>query len=85
MAVIQVGELFRKACIKCHGPEDAKGKLDLSNFANWGPERVAEYGPKIATRIVSHDPDVQMPPPESGIKPLSYGEIKLVLSVLALE
>lgn len=81
---VWVGELFRQTCVKCHGPEMAKAELDLSNFANWNDDLIAEYGPKIAARVTSHDPEFQMPPPDSKIvlKPI---EIKKILALLPLE
>lgn len=85
LPLVRVGELFRVACGKCHGPEKAEKDLDLTNFANWDQGRLAEYGLKIAARISSRDPEKQMPPPDSQIDPLTAAEMKLVMSVLPIE
>lgn len=85
LARIEIQQMFNQACIKCHSTEKAKAGLDLSQFDKWGDDQLAEYGPKIAARIISHDAEFQMPPPDSGIKPLSPLEIKKVLAVVPVQ
>ncbi len=84
LGLIWTQGLMNNACAKCHNPEKAKGGLDLSQFDKWDADRLAEYGPKIAARVTSRDPEFQMPPPDSGIKPLTPLEIKKLLDVLPL-
>ncbi|MEO2048850.1 MAG: DUF1553 domain-containing protein [Pirellulales bacterium] len=65
------------ACFVCHGPDTAKRKADLrlddksSVYADRdGYQIVTPNNPddsELYTRIISDDPDLQMPPPDSDI------------------
>ncbi len=64
-------------CFKCHGPDEAVREADLRlDSARWayadrgGSQAVKPGDPDASTlifRINSHDPDEQMPPPDSGL------------------
>ena len=81
--------LFDKACVGCHGPEKAKGKLRLDSLtaALKGGEdgKVIEPGNSAGSVLVHNiahvgDPDDYMPPPKNkaGIPPLTAEQIGLV-------
>jgi mono/diheme cytochrome c family protein len=81
--------LFDKACVGCHGPEKAKGKLRLDSLtaALKGGEdgKVVEPGNSAGSVLVHNiahlgDPDDYMPPPKNkaGIPPLTAEQIGLV-------
>ena len=61
MAVIQ-GILSSK-CLHCHGPDENSREADLRLDIH---ESVVEMATEIGKRILSHDEDIQMPPPDSG-------------------
>jgi mono/diheme cytochrome c family protein len=66
--------LFEKSCIKCHGPEKAKGDLRVDSLeaALKGSEhgKVIEAGKSEKSRVVHSvarlDPDEAMPPEGKG-------------------
>ena len=66
-----VRPILADKCYHCHGPDDAarKGKLRLDTPA--GAAKVIKPGKALESefykRIVSTDPDSQMPPPESTL------------------
>jgi len=81
--------MFDKACIGCHGPEKAKGKLRLDSLeaALKGGEdgKVVEPGKSAESTLVQNvahlgDPDDYMPPPKNkaGIPPLTPEQIGLI-------
>ena len=70
-------------CFHCHGPDQAHREADLRldqpndlldrEVALVVPGKPGESA--LIDRISSEDPDVQMPPPDSGRKPLTTAEI----------
>ncbi len=69
-------------CIQCHGPDaehrEAELRLDVPQSAE--DEIIVAGKPddsELIARIISEDPDEQMPPPDSG-KQLSEGEIQTI-------
>ncbi|MGJ8695594.1 MAG: PSD1 and planctomycete cytochrome C domain-containing protein [Verrucomicrobiaceae bacterium] len=80
--------ILSKNCIACHGPdtEDRKGDFHLDTFEGLtkknddGKAGAIPGDPDaslIIQRVVTTDPDDQMPPPDHG-SPLSGGEIDLL-------
>ena len=82
-----VRPILAENCFACHGPDEhsreAELRLDMAESA------YADLGGKVAVapgdvassaligRIASEDPDLRMPPPETG-KQLTVGEIELL-------
>lgn len=81
----QIRPLLSDRCISCHGPDEAhrEANLRLDSIESLTRDRdgrqVVRPGDAAASelirRIESQDPDLQMPPPDSG-KALSSGEIE---------
>jgi len=81
--------IFDNSCVKCHGPQKAKGKLRLDSLE--GALKGGEDGKVIqpgdgASSVLLHniahlgDPDDYMPPPKNkdGIAPLTPAQIGLI-------
>ncbi|MDB4331437.1 PSD1 and planctomycete cytochrome C domain-containing protein [bacterium] len=79
--------LLSDRCFKCHGPDESTREADLRLDTKEGAfSESSATGPPIHQgdstkselyqRIISDDPDLQMPPPESGLK-LNQQERKL--------
>ena len=66
-------------CFKCHGPDEATREADLRLDIREDAEYVIADGTEsdLISRIVSDDPDLLMPPPESKMS-LSKSEIDLL-------
>ena len=74
-------------CFQCHGPDDKKREAGLrfdlaeSAFQDLGGYHAVSKGEpdesELIARVSSDDPDVQMPPPESG-KTISQDEVELL-------
>ena len=83
----EVRPILSDNCFKCHGPDDDARQADLrldtqeGLFADRdGAKVVAAENPgasELFLRISSNDPDVRMPPPDSG-KSLTEEEIELL-------
>jgi len=67
--------IFAEHCILCHGPDDAKGGLRLtdleaamSRLKSGNPGVVPGHpeASEILQRVLSNDPDERMPPPDKG-------------------
>ncbi|MFM8250896.1 MAG: PSD1 and planctomycete cytochrome C domain-containing protein [Planctomycetota bacterium] len=84
----QIRPLLSDRCYKCHGPDDQERKAGLrldvrdtalakleSGQAAIVPSKSGES--ELARRLDSADPDLKMPPPDSG-KTLSAAEIQLI-------
>ena len=75
-------------CFKCHGPDETHREADLrldiedSVFQQRDGYAVVVPGDlqasELIARISSRDVDLQMPPPDSGRKPLSKQEQELL-------
>ena len=85
---LQIRPLLSDACFHCHGPaeEDREADLRLDNKSGAfspleeGGIPVVPGQPKqslVYERIISNDPDLQMPPADSG-KKLTVGEKELI-------
>jgi mono/diheme cytochrome c family protein len=81
--------IFDKSCVKCHGTEKPKGKLQLNSLEGVlkGGEdgKVIEAGSSAGSVLVHNiahlgDPDDYMPPPhnKAGIGPLTPEQIGLI-------
>lgn len=85
-----VQKIFEASCVKCHGPEKAKGDLRLDSLE--GALRGSEHGKVIVpgksaesplVHAIAHlgdDEDHFMPPPgnKAGIKQLTPAEVGLI-------
>ncbi len=75
----KIRPLLEKNCVVCHGADDPKGGLRLTDRAGWSDAGVIELGrPRVSTLVSvlrDPDPEVRMPPPSSG-KKLSEREIQ---------
>ncbi len=80
--------ILSNACYKCHGPDEHERKAGLRLDKKAGAIAKLESGEAAITpgssaksailvRLMSHDPDVKMPPPESG-KSVSTEQIELI-------
>ena len=76
--------IFIETCLTCHGPDSASRKADLRMDQR---DAAIEHGAispgkpdesEMIRRIMSHDPEEIMPPPELK-KPLSDGQKKLLV------
>ncbi len=77
-------------CFHCHGPDaehrEAGLRLDQRESAVDEMDAVVPGDPdesELINRIVSDDPDVQMPPPESHRKPVTTAEIEVLRQWIA--
>ena len=81
--------VFEKSCVKCHGAEKPKGKLQLTSLPailKGGEDgKVIEPGNSAGSLLVHNiahvgDPDDYMPPPrnKAGIGPLTTEQIGLI-------
>jgi len=87
-----VRPILSDKCIFCHGPDAEERQADLrfDTAAGWqvdlgGYQAVVAGKPELSVlveRIVSSDPDEQMPPPDSG-KSLSAEEITIIKQWIA--
>lgn len=75
----EVRPILSDTCFKCHGPDSAERKAGLSLHKPEGAVAILESGSaaivpgkpdesELIARITSTDPDIVMPPPESGHK-----------------
>jgi hypothetical protein len=83
--------LLSDRCFACHGPDDAKREAELrldrdsgehSPFlSRSGQVTIKPYdanGSELFKRLITEDASLQMPPPESGKKPLTEDQKKLI-------
>jgi hypothetical protein len=61
-----VRPVLAEMCFHCHGPDEKTRKADLRLDTREGLTTAAK---EVLTRVLSKDPDEQMPPPKSGKKP----------------
>lgn len=81
-----VRPILADRCFHCHGPDEAGRQADLrldkpndSNASGWDSVVSEQWDEsELWRRIVSADPDEQMPPPDSHKKQLSESERKMV-------
>jgi hypothetical protein len=82
--------ILSNSCYKCHGPDERQRKAGLRLDTQEGAFAKLESGETaivpgssaksaISQRLTSHDPDVKMPPPDSG-KAISAEQIELIKS-----
>jgi Protein of unknown function (DUF1553)/Protein of unknown function (DUF1549)/Planctomycete cytochrome C len=70
-----VKPILADKCIQCHGPDESKREANLRlDVASEEPEQREVLKTSLIERLISTDPDFQMPPPALG-KPLSASEI----------
>lgn len=78
----QARQLFQARCVKCHGPIDPKGALDLSSLASLA--KGAEDGPVVVKGKLEESTlwrridDGDMPPGDAGGEPLAESERAVV-------
>ncbi|MBU6175794.1 MAG: DUF1549 domain-containing protein, partial [Planctomycetes bacterium] len=83
--------LLSDRCFACHGPDDTKREADLRldvADGEWGPFQARDGhvaikpgDPKASElwkRLMTDDPSLHMPPPDSGKKPLNEPQRELV-------
>ncbi len=77
----EVRPILSDKCIACHGPDadHRQAELRLDERESAGDVRGAEavLGETLLERITSTDPDLVMPPPETG-KPLKAAEVEVL-------
>jgi hypothetical protein len=82
----EVRPILSDKCVACHGPdaEHRQGDLRLDVRAAADDVRGAEavLGEPLLERITSSDPDLVMPPPETG-KPLKSAEVEVLRQWMA--
>lgn len=82
----EVRPILSDKCLACHGPdaEHRQAELRLDVRASADNERGAEavLGDALLERITSTDPDLMMPPPETG-KPLKPAEVEVLRQWMA--
>ena len=65
-----VKSILSENCFYCHGPDANQRQADLRLDTAEGAESVVEAGhpddSELIARLLSDDPDLQMPPPDSG-------------------
>lgn len=83
----EVRPVLARHCFKCHGPDEAAreaelrldlesgAKADLGGYAAVAPGN--PVGSELMKRVRSQDPDLRMPPPESGAA-LTENEIEIL-------
>jgi hypothetical protein len=89
----EIRPILSNRCFTCHGPDEKKREADLrldqreAAFADRGGYASIVPGDPEASellrRVISQDPDEQMPPPDSEIKPLSAAEQELLRQWIA--
>lgn len=74
--------ILGQKCFKCHGPDAAKVAAGLRLDSLKGAEQAIVPGSPSSSRLIrrvsSTDPEIRMPPPDSGIKPLSKDQIEIL-------
>lgn len=82
----QIRPLLSDRCFQCHGPDEGHRAADLRLDESESAYTVIEPGDLTASefvdRITSTDPDLRMPPPDSG-KTLEADEIELLKEWIA--
>lgn len=84
----QIRPLLAKHCVACHGPDENKREAELRLDTRDGlfegdiikPGDVE--GSLLMTRVLSHEPKEQMPPPKKG-GPLQVAEVELLKQWIA--
>ncbi len=64
-------------CFHCHGPDDSHREGELRLDVEQAAREVIDSG-ELMARVLSDDPDEQMPPPESHRKPLNADELSML-------
>lgn len=76
-----VAPILSELCFDCHGPDGAARQAGLRLDTREGVLEVAEPGSRsdseLWSRIRSSDPDLRMPPPETG-ESLSAGQVEVL-------
>jgi uncharacterized membrane protein len=74
--------ILSENCFACHGPDEGHREADLRLDTREGAIAVmrldAPAESELIARIVSTDPDVQMPPPSAHKKPLTEEQVDLL-------
>lgn len=75
-----VRQILSDRCFLCHGPDEAARQASLrldkrESATEWAIVPGDAAGSEVMARILSNDPDLQMPPPESNKKPLTAEEV----------
>jgi uncharacterized membrane protein len=75
-----IAPIFRRHCLECHGPEDAKADFridDEDSVASYVEAGDLESSAMYTDYLLGEDEDMMMPPPSKG-GPLSAGELALI-------
>ncbi|MEM8945908.1 MAG: PSD1 and planctomycete cytochrome C domain-containing protein [Planctomycetota bacterium] len=75
-----VRQLLSDRCFLCHGPDGNSRQADLrldnrDSATEWAIVPGSPKNSEVITRIISDDPEIRMPPPESNKPPLNPREI----------
>lgn len=78
-----VRPILSDRCFTCHGPDSATRSADLrldtaEGAHDWAIVPGEADASEVYSRVTSDDPDLVMPPPESGRKPISKAEAELL-------
>ncbi len=80
----QIRPLLSDRCFQCHGPDEKRRETDLRLDTFEGATQSGAIVPgnpeasEILRRILSHDPDEQMPPPSAKKRAFTRAEIALL-------
>lgn len=76
--------ILSQRCYKCHGPDAAKAAAGLRLDSLETAQKAGAIIPgkpgssRIIARVSEKDPESRMPPPDSGVKPLTKAEIQIL-------
>ncbi len=75
-----IAPIFRRHCLECHGPEDAKADFRIDeedSVMSYVEAGDLEASAMYTDYLLAEDEDMMMPPPSKG-GPLSAGELALI-------
>ncbi len=84
-----VRPILSEHCYKCHGPDAAKAAAGLRLDISDGPIKHGVIVPKspsksrLLNRVSEKNPAYRMPPADSGVKPLTEAQIKILRAWIA--
>ncbi len=83
-----VRPILSEHCFKCHGPDvaTAAAGLRLDTFEGATKKAIVPGSPKtslLLERVTEHDPEMRMPPSDSGVKALTPAQIETLRAWIA--